>query len=361
MDGRNNRRVRSMLAGFMASVALSAPAMAGPLDILTYTGADRNDLVLEGARKEGVVTIYSTVIVNQALRPIADAFSKKYPFMKVNYWRGDTGDLMAKIGAEIRADNLVADVIEGSLGEIAVAAGVTQPFTSPMITGFPEAYRDPQQNWAPTRFNYFGLAYNTKLVSPADVPKTYEDLLDPRWSGKMAWRIDDCCGNLLFITNLRKAWGEERAMDYLRKLGKQKLINFAAGSARTLVDRVIAGEYPIAINIFAHHPLISAGKGASVSTQLLEPVPASAAQVMVVRGVKRPNAALLLVDFILSDDGQAILSKAEYFPARTGVPALASMAAAVPSNSGKKDNFISPADVVNYSPRSSEIYNDLFR
>jgi iron(III) transport system substrate-binding protein len=337
------------------------PAISAPLDILTYTGPDRDKQVLEGARKEGQVTIYSTVIVNQALRPLADAFSKKYPFMKVNYWRGDIGDLLSKVTAEIRADNLVVDVIEGTLGEIAVGAGIVQPFKSPQIAGFPEAYRDPQNNWAPTRFSYFGVAYNTKLVPPGQQPKTYDDLLDPRWTGKMAWRIDDCCGNMLFITSLRKAWGEDRAMAYFEKLAKQKLVNFASGSARTLVDRVIAGEYPLAINIFAHHPLISAGKGASVATQLLEPVPATASQVMVVKGVRRPHAAMLLVDFLLGEEGQAILSKAEYFPARTGVPSLPSIAGAVPSNSGKEVNFVSPADVVTYTPKSAEIYNTKFR
>ncbi len=85
------------------------------------------------------------------------------------------------------------------------------------------------------------------------MPKTYEDLLDPQWKGKMAWRIG---------TSRRAAVPHQSAHGLGRGKGNglfpeakdQKIINFGAGSARTLVDRVIAGEYPIALNIFAHHP-----------------------------------------------------------------------------------------------------------
>jgi ABC-type Fe3+ transport system substrate-binding protein len=343
-------------------LAAGAPrANAAEPDILNYRGSDREQRLIEGAKAEGQVFIYSTAIVNQALRPLAEAFMKKYPFVKANYWRGDIGDIMAKVTAEYRANNLVADVMEGTLGEVAVAADVVAPFYTPMLNDFPEAYRDPKHNWVPTRVNYFGLAINTKLVPEGQGPRSYEDLLDPKWKGKMAWRIDDCCGHILFITSLRKAWGEEKAMDYFNKLGKQQIVNFAAGSARTLVDRVIAGEYPIAINIFAHHPLISAGKGAPVRTQLLDPAPSSAAQVMVMKGVKRPHAAMLLVDFILSREGQQILSKAEYFPARIDTPSLPSIAGAVPKTVGVRENFVNPTEFAAMKERSSEIYNDIFR
>jgi ABC-type Fe3+ transport system substrate-binding protein len=356
-------RLRAAVLAFCLSLAGGANcAMAADAaDILNYRGADREQRLLEGAKAEGQVVIYSTVIVNQALRPLTEAFMQKYPFMKATYWRGDIGDMMAKLSAEYRADKLVADVVEGSLGEIAVEAGIVQPFYTPMVADYPDAYRDPNRNWVPTRLNYFGLAINTKLLPEGQGPRTYDDLLDPKWKGKMAWRIDECCGHILFITGLRKAWGEEKAMDYFKKLSEQRIVNFAAGSARTLVDRVMAGEYPIAINIFAHHPLISAGKGASVRTQLLDPAPSSAAAVMVLKGLKRPYAAMLLVDFILSNDGQEILSKAEYFPARTNTPALPSIAGAVPKNVGVRENFVSPIEASAMSERSAQIYNEVFR
>ena len=91
-------------------------------------------------------------------------------------------------------------------------------------------------------------------------------------------------------------------------------------AARTLVDRVIAGEYPIALNIYAHHPLISAGKGAPVNAQLMNPVPSVAGVAAVIKGTRHPHAAMLLLDFILSKEGQKIMASAEYFPAHPDVP-----------------------------------------
>src|SRR3954454_23902015 len=300
-----------------ASLAVKAAAAQSVEDILLYKGPDREQKLIEGAKKEGQVVIYSALIVNQAMRPIADRFGKKYPFVKITYWRADSEDIAAKLSAEVRANNVVADVFEGTgVGELAAQAGLAIPYYTPAIAAYPQQYRDPSGIWTPTRLSYYSIAYSTRQVPEDKVPKSYEDLLDPQWKGKMAWRIGSASGTPLFITNLRLAWGEERAKAYFEKLKDQKIVNFGAGSARTLVDRVIAGEYAIALNIFAHHPLISKAKGAPVNSQLLDPTASTAATMGVVKGAKHPYAAMLLVDFILSKEGQSILAKAEYFPAR---------------------------------------------
>src|SRR3982074_532025 len=126
-----------------AAVALSALAalvLAGPAaaqtapDILTYRGADRSQRILDGARREGQVVLYSAMIVNQALRPVADAFMKKYPFVKMRFWRADSEDIAAKLSAEIRANNVVADLAEGTgVGEYLVQANQAQPYYTPNI------------------------------------------------------------------------------------------------------------------------------------------------------------------------------------------------------------------------------------
>ena len=244
---------------------------------------------------------------------------KKYPFVKMTFWRGDTEEIIAKISAEMRAKNLVADLVEGTgVGELAVEAKLTQPYFSPMVEAMPERYRDPRGHWTSTRVSYFSIAYNTRLVPPDQVPKTYDDLLDPRWRGKLAWRIGTRAARR--CSSPPSGWRAARtkATEYFRKLAAQKVINFGSGSARTLVDRVIAGEFPIALNIFAHHPLISRAKGAPVNSQLMDPVASTAGTMIVPRGVRNPHAALLLADFILSPEGQQILASAEYFPVPPG-------------------------------------------
>ena len=357
--------IRAAVAhGAALVVLLSAIASthAQSSDILMSRAANRQEMLIEGAKKEGQVVFYSAMIVNQALRPLADAFMKKYPFVKMTYWRSDTEEIIAKVTAEVRANNQLVDVIEGTgIGELAIQTNLVQPYHTPMLEAYPKAYRDPKELWTPTRVSYFGLAYNTKLVLPDQVPKTYDDLLDPRWKGKLAWRIGTSSGTPLFLANIRIARGEEKASEYFTKLAEQKIINFGAGSARTLVDRVIAGEFPIALNIFAHHPLISRAKGAPVNTQLLDPVPSTSSSMVVAKGAKHPYAALLLVDFILSQEGQQILAKAEYFPARPDVPPLDLVAPVVPQKAGVPENFITPEDLNTYTVSSQAIWQERFR
>lgn len=352
------------LAATSLAVALSAPAAwaQSAQDILLYKGPDREQKLIEGARKEGQAVFYAPLIPNQAMRPLADGFSKKYPFIKLTTWRADSEDIVQKASAEVRANNVVADLIEGTgAGEEAVAANIVQPYDTPILAHIPERYRDPEHLWMPTRLSYYSIAYNTRLVPADHVPRSYEDLLDPQWKGKIAWRIGSSTGTPLFITNLRTAWGEDKALAYLEKLKEQKIVNFGAGSARTLVDRVIAGEYAIALNIFAHHPLISRAKGAPVNSQLMDPVASTAASMSVVKGAHHPYAAMLLADYILSKDGQQILAGAEYFPVDPQVAPLASLASIVPSVAGVPENFVGPDRLLKDNESSEQIFQKLFR
>lgn len=330
--------------------------------ILNYRGIDRTSVLIEGAKKEGEVVFYSAMIVNQALRPVADGFMKKYPFIKSSYWRADTADTMAKVSAEQRAGNVVSDVIEGTgIGENIIQAGFALNFDTPVLDEYPKERRDPRHLWAATRLSYYSLGYNTKLVERGTQPKSFEDLLDPRWKGKFAWRIGPAGGMELFLSTLRIAWGEERAMNYFSKLRSQEIVNFGSGSARTLVDRVMAGEFPMALEIFAHHPLISAKGGAPVDSQLFDPVTTTAAILTIPKGLRHPHAAMLFVDFLLSKDGQSILAGAEYFPAHPDVLPLEIMERVVPSKAGVGEIFINPTLMPEYNNKSGEIWQEIFR
>jgi ABC-type Fe3+ transport system substrate-binding protein len=355
------RSIRLVTAGAMALVALGA-ANAQAQDILLSHAPDREQQILDGARKEGQVVLYSAMIVNQALRPLADAFMKKYPFLKMTYWRGDTEEIIEKLSAEERANHLVADVAEGTgVGDLAVGAGLTQPYYTPLVEQIPERYRDPANRWTYTRISYFSAAYNTRLVPPGTQPKSYDDLLDPRWRGKLAWRVGTASGTPLFITTIRLARGEAAAKDYFRKLAQQKMINFGSGSARTLVDRVIAAEFPVALNIFAHHPLISKAKGAPVDSQLMNPVPSTAGTMVIPKGVRHPYAAMLLADFILSQQGQQIFAGADYFPVRADVEPKPALASVIPQRAGVPELFITPDQLNRYTPSSQKIFEELFQ
>jgi ABC-type Fe3+ transport system substrate-binding protein len=341
--------------GLLASLATAPCAHA--LDTpLTYAGADREAALIEGAKAEGEVVFYSAMIVNQALRPLSDAFMKKYPFVKVKYWRAESSGIFTKLSAEVRAGKVVADVVEGTgVGESVIQAGFAQPYATPAIANVPERYRDPNGLWTPTRRSFFGVGYNTKLVASGDVPKTYEDLLNPRWKGRMAWHAGSASGADLFVTNLRVAWGDARTGDYLRRLGEQKVAALSGASARGLVDRVIAGETLLALNIFAHHPLISQAKGAPVSTALLDPVASTVGTMIIPKGLQHPHAAMLLADFILSREGQTILSEAGYFPTHKDVPTRADLAPIVEALGRISERFIAPERLVKDTMASEDM------
>ena len=364
--GAGRRAGRLVISAAVAAVtwvwATTVAAQGHDDGILTYAGADRTERLIEGAKKEGQLTYYSAMIVNQALRPLTAAFQKKYPFIKMSYWRGDSEDIETKLSAEMRANNPVADVVEGTgIGELAVRAGLAHPAWSPQLADIPEKMRDPRRLWVPTRMSYFSIAYNTRFVAASSVPRTYEDLLDEKWKGRMAWPLLSAIGAPLFVTNLRLAWGDDKAMAYFQRLRTQNIVNFGAGNPRTLVDRVIAGEYAIALQIFAHHPLISADKGAPVTSRLLPPVASAPGTLVIPKGSRHPHAALLLMDFLLSKEGQQILAAAEYLPVRTDVDPLARIAPIVPSRGGVEENFISPEKLNAYTESSAKIVEDLFR
>lgn len=349
-------------ASFFIVLQTGVASSLTPEEVLGYTGPDRTQMLVDGARREGEVVLYSALIVNQALRPLTDAFAQKYPFIKLSYWRADTGETFAKVSAEARAGNVVSDVVEGTgIGEAVIDAGLAEPFSTPVIAEYPAQYRDTRHLWAATRLSYYSLAYNTRLVPAGTQPKSYADLLDPQWRGKMAWRIGPAGGTDIFISSLRAARGEAEAMDYLQKLRTQDVVNFGSGSARALVDRVIAGEYPVALDIFAHHPLISKAKGAPVDSQLLDPVPVTAGIAVVPKGLRHPYAAMLLIDFLLSNEGQEILAKAEYFPANPSIAPLPQLAPVVPRLAGVAEIFNGPEIMLKYNETSERIFEDLFR
>src|SRR5215469_1622539 len=264
-----------------------------------YRGSDREQRLLDGARKEGEVTVYSSMIVDQALRPIIDGFEAKYPFVKAKYVRDDPPQQLQKLMAESHAGHLVADVVESTGLEVPMrATDIDQPFWSPQIEAYPENLRDPSHYWAPTRVSYLGACYNTNLVKPADLPKSFQDFLDPKWKGKMVWS-GTTMGNLLFITGVREFMGEDKAYAYLQKLAQQNIATIPSAN-RVTVDRVMAGEYAMCLDAFLHHPIISARKGAPGAPLPLDPVLTVVSSVMLPKAPSHPYAAMLFVDYLLS-------------------------------------------------------------
>jgi len=336
-------------------------ANAATTDTALYQGTDRTQRLEAASRREGKVVFYSGMIENQALRPIADAFRKKYPFIAVEIWRGDSRALVQKALTERRAGRVNGDVLESTGGAAAlIKAGASAPFHSPAMADYPAKYLDPNGFWAASRLDYFGLAYNTREVSAADAPKTYDDLLAPKWSGAIAWRADSEVGAPLFIAGILRSMGRERGEAWLKKLASQRIVNYA-GSARALVDRVGAGEYKIAVEIYAHHPLISKAKGAPLETVMLEPVPSAVSTIQLAKDAPHPNAAMLLIDFVLSREGQEVLRAADYFSANPKLDTTPMLRRIVPGLNGKQELVFTPEAMFESRDEANVFFNKYFR
>jgi ABC-type Fe3+ transport system substrate-binding protein len=345
-----------------AALVLSVPALAAPVaSNAMYKGPDRAERILAGAKGEGKVAFYSGMIENQALRPLADAFKKKYPFVAVEYWRGDSRALVQKALTERRAGRVMGDILESTGGaEALIRANATEPFYSPSAAGFPANYIDPKGMWIASRLDYFGMAYNTRQVSAADVPKTYEALLDPKWKGAIAWRADSEVGASLFIAGVMREMGKEKGEAYLKRLSAQRIVNYA-GSARALVDRVGEGEYKLALEIYAHHPLISKAKGAPLETQMLDPVPSAVSTIQLAKNAPHPNAAMLFIDFALSKGGQEVFRTAQYLSPNPQVDVDPSLRKIIPRLNGMKETVFTPELMFQTRDEAAAMFNKYFR
>ena len=303
----------------VSSVALCRAASVE--EIALYNKPDRQKMLVEGARKEGKITWYTSLIVDQVVRPVKDAFEKEYPFLQIEFFRGNSERLVQRMFAEYQAKKYEVDIADGTVtAPMVKQAGYLQRFYSPHLAEYPAELKDPQGFWAVSNLYFFSLGYNTRMVKPNEVPKTYEDLLHPRWKGQMMWSTSRGSGAPMMIGNLFQTMGQEKARAYLQKLKGQNVAKTTA-SNRQLLDLVIAGEYPMALHIFNHHAHISKTAGAPVDWYALEPASATINTISPVTRSPHPHATMLLIDFILSEKGQRVFQAVNYLPSHPKVPA----------------------------------------
>lgn len=361
-----SRKFVPALLALAVALAVAAPVSAQQgrklttAEIAMLSGPDRQRILEEGARAEKELMFYTSLIVDQIVRPLAAGFEKKYPFVKVAYLRNNSSQLLQKILAEGKAGSTQADVVAASVGASLKRTNMLQPFRSPELAAYPKEYLDPDNLLAPTRFAYQGIGFNTRLVKPEEAPQTYEDLLDPKWRGRMIWSTSTDTGGPFFISHVRKIMGEQKAMEYLKKLSQQKIAT-SGSSIRAILDQVIAGEHAIGVSMALHHIAISKAKGAPVDGTIPAPVMARGGEIVLLKDAPHPHAAMLFIDYALSKEGQELFRDAQYYPARGGVEALPSMKPFTPRLLGKAESIVADEELDALRSRSVEIFRQLFR
>jgi ABC-type Fe3+ transport system substrate-binding protein len=345
---------RMRIKGVVATVTLLVCCMlaSGPA-----SAADA--ALIAAAKKEGQVVWYTTLIVNQVVRPLAKAFEEKYPGMQVRFSRADSGPTALKILNEARAGRLQADVFDGT-GTVPplVKAGLVATYLPPTAKNYPPELKDAEGRWIATNLYFLTPGINTTLVPENAAPRTLDDLLDPKWRGRIAWSNTTTGGAVTFIGTVLRRLGEEKGMAYLRALAKQQIVRIDATS-RAVLDQVITGEYAIALDIFNHHAVLSAAKGAPVAWLKLEPIAAPLGVASVLDHAPHPNAGRLLLEFLTSEEGQRIFAASDYLPALPSVPAK--VASLKPDAGRFTADFLPPEVLAQNSERWIGIFKELFQ
>jgi iron(III) transport system substrate-binding protein len=270
--------------------------------------------LLDGAKKEGALVWYMSASIEDA-KAILLAFNKKYPFLKTDFFRAGSARLFNRIMNEARAGKVLFDLVavRGLETHQLVKAGLLQPYVSPESAAYPAGFKDSKGYWVDYFDSYNVIGYNTQLVARDQAPKSWEDLLDPKWKGKIA--LDE--ENFSWYGAMTQKWGKEKTQRYMRALAKQDI---QLRNGQTLIAQLMAaGEFSVAM-VLAHRIEKMKEQGAPVAwVTTLDPVTVSLHPIGIAAKAPHPNAAKLFVDFILSKDGQQLLLSIERTPARPGI------------------------------------------
>ena len=290
--------VRTLL--LRSTVLISFLAILSPATALSDVSAHTKRLI-EGAKKEGKVVWYTTMTITES-KKMLDRFQEKYPFIKGELLRTGGGPLLNRMLSEARAGRRLFDVV-GIRGETfltAKKAGLIAKYNSPERSMVENDFKDREGNWTASYGIALVLGYNTQLVKPADVPKTYQALLDPKWKGKI---LNDT-ENFHWFSGLLRAWGREKGLAYMRRMAAQDQSFMRGNTAR--VQLVVAGERPLLI-AYNHTIQRMTSMGGPIDWIPLEPVVFTSNVYMYANGGPNPNAGKLLIDFLLSKEGQTMI------------------------------------------------------
>ena len=275
--------------------------------------AQRGDIAA-AAKKEGTLTLYTT-IAEKDLPTLVKPFESKSG-VKVNVWRAGTSNVLQRAVAETSAKKYDVDVIHVGSPEMEALAReqVLLPIDSPVHKDLQPGSVPAHRQWAATLLSVWVQAYNTKLIKKESLPKTYKDLLDPKWKGKLGIEGKD---EDWFASVVDVMGGGETGLKFFRDLMATNGLSVRQG--HTLLNNlVISGEVPLALNIYNYMPEQAKKKGAPIDWFALEPAIARSNAVGVARHAPHPNAALLFYEYLLGE-GQQYFVSMDYVPSNTKV------------------------------------------
>jgi iron(III) transport system substrate-binding protein len=308
---------RSMIKAGMASLLLTAsvyaatPALAQSpraeptvADIATLHGENRQQRLMEGARKEGELTLYN-VMPAADMAPVIEAFTKKYG-IKVKAWRSGSEAVLQRVVTEAHGGRFEVDIVENNSPEMEALyrEKLLQQVSSPSHADILPQALPAHREWAGNTIDIFVQAYNTNKVKKDELPKTYQDLLDPKWHGRLGIEAEDQHWFALLTQEL----GQEKATRLFKDIVDTNGISVRKGHS-LLANLVASGEVPLALTALNYAPDQLKQKGAPIESFILAPAIAYFRGIGLARKAPHPHAAMLFYDFLQGEEAQQLLVK----------------------------------------------------
>jgi len=335
---------------FALLAALAAPIAAAQApqkndEAFRYRGPDREARLLERAKQEGSVVLYTSLAPTES-KPLAEAFEKKYG-VKVELWRALSDKVVQRVITEAQGKRFAVDVVETNGPEMEMLARekLLAEFHSPYIADLPPDAIPAHRTWFPDRMNYFVVGYNTTKVQRSEIPASYEGFTDPRWKGRIGLEATDA----EWMATLIKKWGNDKGMDFFRRLSAMKP-DVRKGHV-LLAELVAAGEVPVGLTMYNSNIESLKRKGAPIDFVPVDPVAARPQGIGIAKSAPHPYAAMLFADFVLSPEGQRLFESMGRVPASTKVKS-------------HLNNFpftlIEPATVLEEADKWGKLWDELF-
>ena len=307
-----NGLTRRQVAASMALSALPAGVRAqdagkAARDLALYAGPDREARLVELSKKEGELSVYH---VYPALPVVMAAYTRKYG-IKVRAWRAGSEAVLQRLTAESRGGRFDVDIVQnnGPENEAAYREKMLQEVGSPGLKDLMPGAAPAHKCWAAIALDIWVASYNTNAVKKDELPKTYADLADPRWKGRLAIEAN----NHVWFGTLLAELGEEAGIKLFSHIVATNGISARKGHS-VLANLVASGDIPLALTVYSWIPEQLKKKGAPIESIGLQPLLAQPSTIAMLKRAPNPAAALLFHDFMLGE-GQKLLADAQFVPA----------------------------------------------
>jgi iron(III) transport system substrate-binding protein len=335
-------------ATFLSIIGLAFVIWCASAGTFVAAAADSLDQLYEKAKKEGKVTLYAPLSPS-AMSVIPPAFMKRFPGVIVDHIDATSDKLIARVLAEQKGGRVIADVISGALTYLPqiLDLKIVERVVVPEAAAYPAQLRGDL--WVATDMQFYIAGWNTSLVKKGEEPRSYEEIANAKWKGSIMGEPRDY--QVLVGFAKRKYNNDEQAIDLFKKIAANQ-VEFHRGHSQ-LTEFLVAGQRAICFTCYSHHFPSRMKKGAPIQPLLTEGVGEVGGSAMVMKGAPHPNAALLWVRWVVSEEGQKVYAQAGETPAHPKVEPLEKTRPATP--------YMLTIDDVREFPKYEKIWKEIFQ